>query len=161
MAKSIEKLTSDQEKILYRQIGKFCAFRERAEYEVHQKLLSLDVSEKLIYTFIQLLKEDKFLDDKRFARYYAQGKFLNNHWGKIKIRTNLYELKIKHEYIQDAFAKISDEDYEATIQKLIEKKAAITKEKDVYLKRKKIVDFLRVKGFEAEIAWDMVKKNFT
>jgi len=160
MAKQIESLKSDQEKIIYRQIGKFCAYRERAESEVLDKLRELEVSEKLSFKLIDLLKKDKFLDNQRFARYYTQGKFLNNKWGKIKIRNGLYEKKISATDVRFAMNKIDDQDYEKTIITLIEKKAAALKDKELFVFRKKIVDFLRVKGYEAELAWDMVKAKF-
>lgn len=160
MAKQIESLKSDQEKIIYRQIGKFCAYRERAESEVWDKLKELEVSEKLSFKLIDLLKKDKFLDNQRFARYYTQGKFLNNKWGKIKIRNGLYEKQISSTDVRFAMNKIDDQDYEKTIKTLIEKKAATLKDKELFVFRKKIVDFLRVKGYEAELAWDLVKEMF-
>lgn len=160
MAKQIDKLTSDQEKIIYRQLGKFCAYRERAESEVWDKLQELEVSEKLSLKLIDLLKQDKFLDNTRFARYYAQGKFLNNKWGKIKIRTGLYEKKLSYKDVNFAINKIDEKEYHKTINNLIDKKAATLKDKELFVFRKKIVDFLRVKGYEADLAWDMVKAKF-
>ena len=160
MAKLIESLKSDQEKIIYRQLGKYCAYRDRAESEVWNKLKELEVSEKLSFKLIDLLKKDKFLDNKRFARYYAQGKFVNNKWGKIKIRTGLYEKKLSAKDVNFAISKINDKDYAKTINILIDRKAALLKDKELFVFRKKIVDSIRIKGYEADIAWDMVKAKF-
>ncbi|MGB0885981.1 MAG: regulatory protein RecX [Chitinophagales bacterium] len=160
MAKQIETLTSDQEKIIYRQLGKYCAYRERAESEVWNKLKELEVAEQLSFKLIALLKKDKFLNNRRFARFYATGKFSNNKWGKIKIRQGLREKKISSADINFAMNKINDKEYEQTINKLIEKKAALLKDKQLFVFRKKIVDSLRIKGYEADIAWDMVKAKF-
>jgi len=52
MAKLIETLKSDQQKDVYRKIARFCAYRERAESEVEEKLRSLDVSECSVYVLI-------------------------------------------------------------------------------------------------------------
>jgi len=160
MAKLIETLKSDQQKDVYRKIARFCAYRERAESEVEEKLKSLDVSEKLSLKLIKLLKKDKFLNNKRFARFYAQGKFLNNKWGKLKIRANLKEKKISTEFIEFALAKIDEEEYLETINILIDRKYKILKEKNLFVLRKKIVDSIRLKGFEADIVWDLVKGRF-
>ncbi len=160
MAKIINSLKSDQEKDIYRKLGRFCAYRERAELEVWNKLKELEVSESLSFKLIDLLKKDKFLNNKRFARFYAQGKFLNNQWGKIKIRTGLRAKKISTEYIQYAMDRIDDELYLETLDKLIEKKAKSIKDKQLFVFRKKIVDFLRGKGYEVEICWDLVKKKY-
>ena len=160
MAKLITTLKSDHEKDIYRQLGRYCAYRERAESEVWEQLRTLEVPEELSYKLIQLLKKDKFLDNKRFARYYAQGKFINNKWGKLKIRTGLIEKKISYEMVDFALNKINNKDYITCIKKLIEKKANSLKDKELFVFRKKIVDSLRVKGYEVEIAWDLVKEAF-
>lgn len=160
MAKLIESLKSDQEKDIYRRIARYCAYRERAEFEVEKKLKSLEVSEDLTFTLIELLKKDKFLDNKRFARFYAQGKFLNNKWGKLKIKSKLKENKISFSDIEFAINKINDKEYIDTIELLIDKKARIVKEKKLFILRKKIVDSIRMKGYEADIVWDMVKNKF-
>jgi len=161
MAKLISTLKSDQEKDIYRKLGHYCAYQERAESEVWKKLKSLEVSEELSFKLIELLKKDKFLDDKRFARFYAQGKFLNNKWGKQKIRANLKQKQIISEHIEFAIDKIKDKEYFACINILIEKKSRTLKDKNnLFVFRKKIVDSIRLKGFEADIVWDMVKKAF-
>jgi len=158
--KIIELLKSDLEKDIYRKLGRYCAYRERAESEVWNKLRELEVSEDLSIKLIEFLKKDKFLDDKRFARFYAQGKFLNNKWGRIKIRQGMREKKLSYENIVFAIDKIDEDDYIATINKLIEKKAKNLKDKQLFVFRKKIVDFLRTKGYEAELAWNLVKEQF-
>ena len=127
---------------------------------MEEKLKSLDVSENLIAKLIELLKKDKFLDEKRFARFYAQGKFLNNKWGKLKIRAKLKEKQISGKDIDFALDKIKDKEYKETIKNLIDKKAKTLKEQNLYVFRKKIVDSIRLKGFEADIVWDLVKNKF-
>ena len=161
MPKLIETLHNDFEKDLYRQLGRFCAYRERAESELWKKLNSLEIEEELSYKLIQLLKKDKFLDNKRFAIAYTQGKFLNNKWGRIKIRSGLVEKKISPDFIAFAFKKIDEEFYTETINNLIDKKAKTLKGKEqLFVFRKKIVDFVRSKGYEVEIVWDLVKAKF-
>jgi len=160
MAKLIETLTSNQEKDIYRKIARFCAYRERAASEVKNKLISLDVSRDLINKLVELLKKDKFLDNKRFARFYAQGKFLNNKWGKQKIKANLQEKKINATEIDFALNEIDEKHYFKTIKTLIDKKSKSLKEKNLFIKRKKIVNFLRLKGYEADIVWNLVKNKF-
>lgn len=161
MAKLIDKLKSDQEKDIYRKLGHYCAYQERAESEVCNKLQSLEVSEELSEKLIALLKQDKFLNNKRFARFYAQGKFTHKKWGKLKIKSNLRQKEISSENIEFALGLIKIREYKATIKLLIEKKARSIKDKsNLFVFRKKIVDSIRMKGFEADIVWDLVKKQF-
>jgi regulatory protein len=161
MAKLIDKLKSDQEKDIYRKLGHYCAYQERAESEVLNKLESLEVSESLSIRLIELLKKDKFLNNKRFARFYAQGKFTHKKWGKLKIKSNLRQKEISADNIEFALDLIKIREYKATINLLIEKKARSIKDKsNLFIFRKKIVDSIRMKGFEADIVWDLVKKQF-
>lgn len=161
MAKLIDKLKSDQEKDIYRKLGHYCAYQERAESEVWNKLKSLEVSEELSEKLIELLKKDKFLNNKRFARFYAQGKFTHKKWGKLKIKSNLKQKEISSENIEFALGLIKIREYKATINLLIDKKARSIKDKSqLFVFRKKIVDSIRMKGFEADIVWELVKKQF-
>ncbi len=160
MAKLIDKLKSDQEKDIYRKLGHYCAYQERAESEVLNKLESLEVSETLSIKLIELLKKDKFLNNKRFARFYAQGKFTHKRWGKLKIKNNLKKKEISYDNIEFALGLIKIREYKATINLLIDKKAKTLKDKELFIFRKKIVDSIRMKGFEADIVWDLVKKKF-
>lgn len=161
MAKLIDKLKSDQEKDIYRKLGHYCAYQERAESEVLSKLQSLEVSEELSLKLIELLKQDKFLNNKRFARFYAQGKFTHKKWGKLKIKSNLRQKEISTKNIDFALNLIKIREYKATINVLIDKKEQSLKDKsNLFVFRKKIVDSIRMKGFEADIVWDLVKKKF-
>lgn len=160
MAKLISTLKSDQEKDIYRKLGHYCAYQERAESEVLKKLQSLEVSEDLSLRLIELLKKDKFLDNKRFARFYAQGKFTHNKWGRQKIRANLKQKQISFENIEFALDKIKIREYKAMINILIEKKSRNLKDTVLFVFRKKIVDSIRMKGYEADIVWELVKKKF-
>lgn len=153
---------TEQQKDIYRQLCRFCAYQERAESEVIDKLNKWEIDEKYFSLYINALKKDKFLNQKRFARFYAQGKFLNNKWGKIKIKQNLIQKKIDYATIHYAVDLISEKDYHQCIHQLIHKKAKQLKSKkqNLFVFRKNIVDFLRGKGYEVEIAWQLVKENF-
>ena len=77
---------STKDKVL-KQLQHYCAYQDRSQMEVEQKLKQLRVDPE--YTdeiFLELLK-DGFINEERFAKSYARGKFRIHHWGKIKIRT--------------------------------------------------------------------------
>ena len=81
----------------------YCAFQERCINDVEQKLKLWKVNQKHIEKIIdQLIKED-YLNEERFARSYAGGKFRINHWGKTRIIHELERRKVPDLIIQIGF----------------------------------------------------------
>ena len=100
----------------------FCGFQDRSEKEVQLRLRALDVPPPQWEGLIQMLKEEGFLDDHRFAHSFARGKFRMNKWGKVLIRQGLRQKGIDEALIQEALeAEIDDEEYISTLQQLAER----------------------------------------
>jgi len=53
----------------------YCAYQERCHQEVRSKLLKLGVRGYDLELIISELIEENFLNEERFARSYARGKF--------------------------------------------------------------------------------------
>ena len=108
---------------------------------------------------ISKLVEDNYLNEERFAIHFAGGKFRIKQWGRVKIK---YELKQKHvsEYcIKKALAGIDETEYLKTLDKLAGIKLLTLKhEKNIFIKRKKMQDHLRMKGYEGELITDVMKQ---
>ena len=62
----------------------YCSYQERTHREVDDKLQSLgmipEVREKILISLLQ----NNFLNEERFAKAFARGKFNNNQWGRLK-----------------------------------------------------------------------------
>ena len=95
------------------------------------------------------LIEENYLNEERFAIAFAGGKFRLKQWGKTKIK---YELKLRQvsDYcIKIALAQINEEDYENTLNKLSAiKLEELKSEKNIFLKKKKLQNYLVGKGYE-------------
>jgi len=81
---------------------KLCSTKEYAPFEIEQKLSGWGLEEDAISEVINTLKEEKFLDEFRMARYFANDKLKFNKWGKIKIRIMLQQKKVLPEAISEA-----------------------------------------------------------
>ena len=68
------------------------------------------------------LIEHNFLNEERFARAYARGKFNAKSWGKQRIIRELKLRKISHYNIKNGLAEISDKEYTSTFDILAEKR---------------------------------------
>lgn len=138
---------------------RFCSGRERCEQEVEKKLTLLGISDKaFINKIIGQLKEEGFLDNKRFARAYCLDKFRFNRWGRIKLNNMLYQYNLGKEIIDYGISCIEEEEYVVSIKQLIDKQYAIVKktEKDKGIIKNKVIRYLVNKGFEYEI----IKSNY-
>ncbi len=101
---------------------RFCAYRERCPKEVRSKLAEFGLSRADAEQIYQVLEEDKFFNEARFAMAFAGGKFRYNYWGRVRIRQELKMRSISPELIAQALDSIDQEEYEALIHKLLDKK---------------------------------------
>ena len=130
----------------------YCSYQERSHSEVKTKLYSLGLHKQEVEEALSQLIEENCLNEERFARQFAGGKFRMKQWGKIKI---VYELKQKQvsEYcIKKALEEIKENDYLKTAHKLAQAKWNTLKtEKNQYVKMSKTTNYLLQKGFEGAI----------
>ena len=55
-------------------------------------------------------------------------------------------------------SEIDDADYNDVIKHLANKKMALLKDKNTFIRKKKVVDYLIRKGYESELVWSYVHK---
>lgn len=133
---------------------RYCAFRERCHQEVVEKLREMRMIPKAIDAIVVELIEEGFLSEERFAREFARGKFRQKHWGKSRIRRELQYRDISDYLIRQALGEIDQEAYLQTFDALAEKRWAELKgEKNLLRKKKKFVDYLLYRGWEAEMVY--------
>ena len=128
----------------------FCAYQERCTQEVRMKLDRLGADESLSLEVIKHLKENRFLDEKRFVEAYVQGKVRIKKWGRQKIKAALFQKRIDAKLIQEGiYSFISDEEYKQVLESLIERKnRELSSEKNAQIKKQKLMRFLLSRGFQ-------------
>ena len=134
----------------------YCAYQDRCIHDLKEKNIEWRLSDHDFEKLIKKLQEDNFLDENRYAENFVRGKFNQNQWGKNKIKNALYYKGISDVIIEKSIAIIIDEEYEATINKLIEKKLQ-TLDKHDPEKKIKIYRYLQNKGFEMDTIYELVK----
>lgn len=134
----------------------FCAYQERCHKEVAQKLYDLhmipDAREKITLHLLQ----NNFLNEERFSKAFARGKFSIKNWGRIRIVNELKFRNISPYNIKTALKEIDEDAYLKTLQKIAEKKAAVIKEPNAFKKRSKLLTYLSSKGYESELIYKVV-----
>ncbi len=149
------------EEIIHK-IFRYCAYQERCKQEIRTKLRELEANRDEVPEILAYLEEEGFVDEDRFARVYAGGKFRVKKWGKTKIRTELRKRGIEEVAIQAAFrAEIPEDDYLHTIRLQIEKKVETLSGHTSLEQQEKLNRFLRQKGYEWELIVEELKAHFS
>lgn len=138
-------------------IKNWCAYQERSHYETQNKLYEYGLNKADVDQAIAVLISDNFLNEERFAESFARGKFRIKHWGKNKIKQELKMRKVSDYSIKKALKQIEDKEYLQTLEKLIHKKWKETKEKNDYKKKYKVLQYVVSRGFESDIANELIK----
>ncbi|ADR22416.1 recombinase RecX [Marivirga tractuosa] len=136
--------------------AKYCAMQERSQQQVRDKLYDWGLFSDEVEEVIAWLISEDFINEERFAQSYVRGHFNQKKWGRIKIKQGLEQKKISDYCIKMGMKEIDPEDYQNTIQSLVEKKWRTLKESNLYIKKQKTVRYLLQKGFEADLIWGVV-----
>lgn len=134
-----------------------CAYQERCQQEMRDKLYEWGLYSADVENIIAELITDNFLNEERFAKTFAGGKFRIKKWGKIKIKIELKRRKISDYCIKKAMLEISDIDYAKTLQQLIAKKSKDIKGSKPQVRNYKIAQYAISRGFESDLVWDILR----
>ena len=134
----------------------YCAYQERSQQEVRNKLYSYGLHQDEVEQAISELITEKFINEERFARAYAGGKFRMKKWGRVKIIQGLKQHKISEYCIKKGLSEIDEDDYNETIQALIDKKRLHIAAASPQLIKKKLAAFLQQKGYESNLVWEVL-----
>lgn len=137
----------------------YCAYQERAQQEIRDKLYEWGLWSDDVEGIISELIETNFLNEERFTQAYVSGKFRIKQWGKIKIKQGLKLKRIPDKMIQRALNGIDHDDYLKAISTAAQKKAPLIKEKDAFKRNYKLISYLMGRGFERDLIIEVLKAN--
>lgn len=129
----------------------FCAYRERCPKEVRDKIAGFSLSRADAEKIFDVLRDDGFFDEKRFAMAFAGGKFRMNNWGRRRIALELRMRDIDPALIQQAIDAIDETEYVRVLKQLLEKKRR-QYEGDDHGREKAAASMIRA-GFEQELVF--------
>jgi len=136
----------------------YCTYRERSQQEVRDKLYSLGLHSNDVENVIADLITAGFLNEERFARAYAGGKFRINGWGKNKIRNGLLQKKVSPKCIELGLSGIDERDYVNKLKKILSSKLKGVTKKELLIQRHKAAQFAIGKGFESALVWEVLNE---
>ena len=136
----------------------YCAYQERSQQEVRDKLYEWGQHANVVENIISGLISDNFLNEERFAKGYATGKFRQKGWGKVKIKQGLKFKRVPDVLIKKALQSIPDDEYLLMLQKVLAKKGAVLSEKNVYKRNYKLQQYAMGRGYESDLISDLLKE---
>lgn len=137
----------------------YCSSSEHCISELKEKLDKWEVEPLDQMKIINYLKQEKYIDEVRYAVAFTKDKFRYNKWGKIKIAMALRLKGINSEIISGAMSAIDDEEYNQMIIKLIKDKERSIKFNNQYERQGKILRFMSGRGFETEAVIRLISKQ--
>lgn len=152
-----KKLTYEEAK---QKALRYCAYQERSHREVKNKLYELGLSSSWVDELLAYLITEGFLNEERFAKAFAGGKFRTKKWGRIKIRYALEGKGLSKNCIRIGLKEIEEDDYLITLEGLLQEKMAEMKDTTILVARDKTSKYAIQRGFEPELVWERLKALF-
>jgi regulatory protein len=134
-----------------------CAYQERCQQEMRDKLYEWGLHSNDVENIIANLITDNFINEERFAKAFAGGKFRIKKWGKVKIRIELKRKKISDYCIKKGLTEIDDKDYERTLEEIILKRLKENPKGKEQVRNYKAAQYAISRGFESDLVWEAIK----
>lgn len=102
---------------------RLCSRREYCVSDIRAKLMKeLDGDAQKVETAINKLKDEKYVDDLRYATAYARDKASISGWGATKIRYMLSAKGVAKDVISEALNEVDEVKASTRLEKLLENK---------------------------------------
>ena len=158
MNKEIKINTSYSLEEATKKLESYCAYQDRCHKEVISKLREMGMIQVAIDEILGHLIKENFLNEERFARSFARGKFNIKKWGKNRIVNELKQRDITKYNINLALKELDETDYLETLEQLAKKRLGQLTETNIFKKRKKLADYLLYRGWESPLVYEITKR---
>ncbi len=134
----------------------FCAYQERTQQEVRERLKEWDVVGDDAEEVISELIQQNYLNEERFAKTFAGGKFRVKSWGKRKIKQHLQQRGISGYNLDQALKEIAQDDYRQVLTTLLDKKRQSIRDDNPLVVKQKLVRYALSKGYESDLIFSVL-----
>ena len=155
----MKKVRIGKEQAIQR-IRHYCAYQERAQQEVRDKLYELGMTKDEVEEIMSDLIAENFLNEERFAVQFAGGHFRIKGWGKVKIQHALQQKRVSSYNIKIGLKAIDRDAYLKTLEQLATKKWNSLKGERGLSRMAKTYTFLHQRGFEPILYQPIVQKLY-
>jgi regulatory protein len=130
--------------------------RERTVAEVRARLQAWRLGDAEVETVLERLEIAGAVDDRRFARRFAEDKRELAGWGDARIRAGLERRGVTSQLVEEVLASHDDEDeLERAILALERRGGALVNDAE----RQRALAFLVRRGYDLDLAYDAVRRQ--
>lgn len=147
-------LTPDQALL---RMADLCARSEQCSFDIARKLRLRGLSSSEITYVVTELADRGFIDDRRYARAFANDKVRFSGWGRMKIRAALVAKRIPGDAVTEALGSLDEEEYSEAARRAARAKAA-SLDLSLYADRIKLARHIISRGFESSLASRIVNE---
>ncbi len=141
-----------------KKLERYCAYQERCHKEVIEKLRNMRMIPEAIDQIVGHLIQENYLNEERFAKSFARGKFNIKKWGKNRIVRELQFRDISAFNIKSALKEITNDAYMTTLDELAQKRLEAITESNPQKRKKELADYLLYRGWESHLVYDKVNE---
>ena len=129
-----------------------CSRQEKCSSDILKKLSDWGVEEDDAARILQKLTEQKFVDDRRYAKAFTRQQHAFRKWGRIKIRMALKQKNIPGAFIDEAMEELDEQEYRQTLKEELLKKRHTLKGRNRYDLLARLQKFAYGRGYEPGLA---------
>ena len=129
---------------------KYCAYQERSQQEVRNRLAAWKVEPEVAESVITDLITSNFLNEARYAAAFVSGHYRIKRWGRLKIIAALRREGISERCIMAAIKETDFSDYAETIRRVADGWRRSHPEVPSDAARWKLRAYLFSRGFEPD-----------
>ena len=145
----MKKEKTEEEAFL--QLAALCANAEHCQYDMLEKMKRWELSEEAQTRVMARLIEERYVDDRRYARAFVKDKIRYNKWGRRKVQQGLWMKRIDKEIQDEVLNEIDEKEYLNVLKPLLKQKRKSIKANSDYELNQKLVRFAYGRGFTFDI----------
>ena len=145
----MKKEKTEEEAVL--QLAALCANAEHCQYEMLEKMKRWELSDEAQARVMARLIEERYVDDRRYARAFVKDKIRYNKWGRRKVQQGLWMKRIDKEIQDEVLDDIDEKEYLDVLKPLLKQKRKSIKANSDYELNQKLVRFAYGRGFTFDI----------
>ncbi|MBR2035432.1 MAG: RecX family transcriptional regulator [Prevotella sp.] len=143
------KQISEEDALL--RLTSLCSTAEHCSHEMIEKMQRWQLANDAQARIIEYLVKEKYIDDERYARFFAKDKIRYNKWGRRKVEQAMWLKHIDGDIQRDVLDDIDDEEYLAVLRPLLKTKRKSVKASSDYEMNMKLIRFAMGRGFTMDI----------
>ena len=130
---------------------KYISTKYRSIYETETYLSKKEIDKDVINDVISRLKEQKYLDDKVFAKAFINDRLKFSNYGPYKIKRELEEVKVAPNIVDEVLSIFDVEVERERLSKLVPKYVKTIHNKSYVMMKNKVINYFSSLGYNRSI----------